>query len=816
MRYIEAGKALNGEDVSAHRLNEEIGSYILCRSCQVFFVLDKERKVVFLSVAKKVAGAFGFDEEKLKGTHFPDIFSGEERKFVKEVFIVSRRLQSFRKMTGLGRRVTFFMDHPDKEATIPLDVAFAPFMGDDGIFKGYVGGINFDEQQLVKPEEKQTIQPETPDPDNVPEHYPCAMFLVDSSLAIRGVNRLFSHITGYEKEEVTGQNMGMLWEDRSVSYPMLQRFCQGGGEMARDGEIWVRHKHGHLIKVRFSGHRYTSKNAPNEQLLAFYFLDITSLEKSLRQKDVLYLISQALNKKGSLQELLKEVHQHLSAIIKVENLMVAFYEEDTNSFTLPYMVDAFDHFASFSAANTMSGVVIRKKKSFYLHKSEIKKFVEDGSIVVQGAVPMVWIGVPMIVDGEAIGVIVAQDYDDEQGLTRDDLNMLEFLSEQIAMVVYRKNTDEKLSEDVELKNRIFSIIAHDLRAPFHSLISLTSLLEEDDELTPEEQKEVFTSLHETSRNGYNLLENLLLWARGREGRHDQYRETLNLKNLTDEVLFFQKHGAQFKDIVLENNISDDLIITSDINKLKTILRNLVSNAVKYSYKGGKVTVSARTRPGKLEVYVSDEGVGMKSEQMEMLFNPARDFTTPGTDNEKGAGLGLHLSKDFVRQMGGEIDVKSKKDQGSTFWFTIPLERQLSDAINISTTMLPQDENDHLKGKAILVAEDMDINYVLLSKILEKQGARVLRAENGQEAVDACEKEYIHAIFMDINMPVMNGIQATRIIHNKYPHIPIIIQTAYASELNMNESKKAGARHYMEKPLNKKSVDKVIRSIFDTS
>ncbi len=814
MRYTEINKVFAEEEVSSQRLNEEVASYSLCRSSQVLWVVDRDYKIVHLSSNYKDPEDLGFDRERLLGSNVLDRFSGDERAFVEEVMIITGQNRASDQMGGLSRRLTFFMDHPDGQSNIPLDVFFAPFIDDEGTLRGFVGGVSIPDNEMEKPEVGGSVELEAIDPENVVDQYLSGVLFIDKELKIRHVNKLFTHITGYAKEEALGQRMDMLWGDRHISFPLLKRFCMGG-QAARDGEIWLQHKRGHLLKLRFSGHRFINKKSPGEQLLAFCFLDITDVEKSLRQKDILYRISQTLNKEEPLNELLKEVHRHLSVIMKVDNLMIAFYDKESQRFTLPYMVDAFDHYSSFPSANTMSNVVIQQKRSYFLHQKEIKEFVEQGSVVVQGGVPSVWIGVPMIVHGEAIGVIVAQDYDADPGLTRDDLSMLEFLSEQVAMVVYRKNTDEQLREDVELKNRIFSIIAHDLRAPFHSLISLTSLLEEDEDLSPEEQKEVFTSLHETSRNGYNLLENLLLWARAREGKHDQFRETLNLRNLVDEVLFFQKHGADFKGIALENNVSNSLIITSDINKLKTILRNLVSNAVKYSFQGGKVVITARTRPGKLEVYVADDGVGIEEEQMKQLFISSRDFTRPGTDNEKGAGLGLHLCKDFVRQLGGEIHVKSEKEKGCTFWFSIPLKNQLSDAVNISITKTAEDEKGRLKGKTILVAEDMDINYVLLNKMLEKMGARVLRANNGQEAVELCQKENPQAIFMDINMPVMNGIQATRIITKEYPHIPVIIQTAYASELNMNESKKAGAQYYMEKPLNKKAVDKVINKIFDS-
>ena len=231
------------------------------------------------------------------------------------------------------------------------------------------------------------------------------------------------------------------------------------------------------------------------------------------------------------------------------------------------------------------------------------------------------------------------------------------------------------------KDKFFSIIAHDLRNPFNSLISLSSgLLDGYVELDPERQKKYFTSINESARNGYKLLENLLQWSRSQTGRIKFHSEEFLVKELTDEALELLESSAFEKDIKISIEIPENLKINGDKDMLNTILRNIISNAVKFTNHGGFVNVSVKkvkfensniNYQHAIEFKISDTGVGISQKNFDNLFRIDVNNSTPGTAKERGSGLGLLLCKEFVKRHGGDLFVESEEGNGSTFSFFIP-------------------------------------------------------------------------------------------------------------------------------------------------
>jgi signal transduction histidine kinase len=224
------------------------------------------------------------------------------------------------------------------------------------------------------------------------------------------------------------------------------------------------------------------------------------------------------------------------------------------------------------------------------------------------------------------------------------------------------------------KDKFFSIIAHDLRSPISTLISLSEVLRTDmDLLSPDQQKEILTSLHDLSRNNLKLLDNLLQWAKMQTGQLVPQPEVFSIMGAIDEVLGFYKVYAADKSIRLENQRSEDVEVYADKNMVRTILRNLISNAIKYTAPEGLVMVGSMREEGMCLVTVQDNGLGMTPDVLDKLFKPDQAKSTRGTADEKGTGLGLLLSKEFVEENGGTIRVESMRGFGSVFRFTIPIK-----------------------------------------------------------------------------------------------------------------------------------------------
>ena len=239
------------------------------------------------------------------------------------------------------------------------------------------------------------------------------------------------------------------------------------------------------------------------------------------------------------------------------------------------------------------------------------------------------------------------------------------ISERIAM-------ENQLKEINSTKDRFFSIIAHDLRSPMGSFKGITKLLADSyKDFTEAEITEIINSLKISSESIYNLLENLLEWANTQRGAINYQPTEINLKLLFNSNITLLKQIADNKNISLQNDLRDDFVLFADANLLNTIIRNLVSNAIKFTPKGGSILLNAETNDYGSVISVKDSGVGITADAISKLFKINEIYTTPGTLNEKGSGLGLILSKEFVNRHGGEIWVESEPGKGSTFKFSLP-------------------------------------------------------------------------------------------------------------------------------------------------
>ena len=239
-----------------------------------------------------------------------------------------------------------------------------------------------------------------------------------------------------------------------------------------------------------------------------------------------------------------------------------------------------------------------------------------------------------------------------------------------------KSVAIKTSELRELnvsKDKFFSIIAHDLKNPFSSIIGISEILKEEIKSGDAATMENYAGLINTSAvQTYRLLENLLEWANSQRGNISFNPVQINLSQLFNEEFIVLNEMAIGKNIELKSFLADNLTIIADKNMIKTILRNLISNAIKFTYKNGKVEVRAMVDDRNVEISVSDSGIGMTKETMAKLFRLDANLSTRGTEDEKGTGLGLFLCKEFVEKHGGKIQVESESGKGSIFKFILPL------------------------------------------------------------------------------------------------------------------------------------------------
>jgi signal transduction histidine kinase len=222
------------------------------------------------------------------------------------------------------------------------------------------------------------------------------------------------------------------------------------------------------------------------------------------------------------------------------------------------------------------------------------------------------------------------------------------------------------------KDIFFSIIAHDLRNPLSSLHELTQIIEENlDQYSQDELKEMIVLQKTAAENLYNLLENLLTWSRVQRGVISYQPQPIDMKWLVSHCLNLLALQAECKQIRLTSSIQEGMFIYADFNMVDTVIRNLISNAIKFTSLGGTVNVSVHTDDRFVEVAVSDTGTGIETEDLSKLFRIDTKYKRLGTNQEEGTGLGLILCKEFVERLGGKIWVESQFGKGTTFRFILP-------------------------------------------------------------------------------------------------------------------------------------------------
>ncbi len=242
----------------------------------------------------------------------------------------------------------------------------------------------------------------------------------------------------------------------------------------------------------------------------------------------------------------------------------------------------------------------------------------------------------------------------------------------------RNKNSEILSQSEELKklnntkNKLFSIIGHDLKNPLNSIIGFADLLHDNyTSLTGDQVKQYSKIIHGSSRSAYQLLENLLDWSRVQTEQLKANPTVINVNELADDIIPLQNAAASAKNIKLVNTINNKLHVLADRNMLNTVVRNLVSNAIKYTEEGGKVTFSASWKKDQVSIVIEDTGIGMTQETIENLFHPEKAQSTPGTAGEKGTGLGVIVSKEFVERNNGRLEVSSVPGKGTIFTIHLP-------------------------------------------------------------------------------------------------------------------------------------------------
>jgi PAS domain S-box-containing protein len=370
---------------------------------------------------------------------------------------------------------------------------------------------------------------------------------------------------------------------------------------------------------------------------------------------------------------------------------------------------------------------------------------------------------------------------------------------------------EKAEESDKLKSAFLHNISHEVRTPMNAIIGFSDLIV-DPSLSTEMRNEFIQTIVQSSNQLLSIITQIISIATIEAGQEKIYEKDTSL-NLIFKMLFDQfSSEADKKNITMKYHTSlpdgDDRIKT-DETKLVQVISNLLSNALKF-IKSGSIEYGYAVKEKNLEFYIKDTGIGIPEEMHEKIFERFRQVESTLAREYEGSGLGLSISKAYVELLGGRIWLSSRLGEGSVFYFTIPHTKIHSDKKS------GNEMHDSLKEKlekpvTILIAEDVDNNYMLLEQYLSDANFNVIRAVNGKEAVEICERNHsIILVLMDLKMPVMDGFEATKRIKEFLPDLPILAQTAYSTESDLERALASGCNDFISKPYKKEDLLNMIR------
>lgn len=407
--------------------------------------------------------------------------------------------------------------------------------------------------------------------------------------------------------------------------------------------------------------------------------DITEIRKNELILEALFKISSAVTRVENLQQLFSEIHDIIKSLMKAENFFIALYDETNNMISFPYFVDKYDPPPQpRKLKRGLTEYILRIKEPMLIDSKKDLELRLKGETELIGEPAAIWLGVPLKINDKVIGVLVIQDYEDETTYGIEEREILNYVSEQIALAINKLSDEQKLKlysnelkELVATKDKLFSIISHDLKSPIQGILGLTELLYEDvDDLSPEEVKGEILEINKSTKNLYKLIENLLDWSRFQTGKIQLSPKTLNAFILVDTVINTLLQTAKLKRITINNNVNPSHFIVGDENLLRSLFHNLISNSIKFTNKDGEINVNSKDIGDKLEFEVADNGIGIKPEDIDkiLLFDSA--LTTLGTSNEKGTGLGLVLCKEIVNAHKGNMKINSEVGKGTKISFDL--------------------------------------------------------------------------------------------------------------------------------------------------
>jgi PAS domain S-box-containing protein len=777
---------------------------------EMVYEVDLTGKVLYAN--KQSLNYFGYTKEQLlKGVYIENIFPESYKVMIQNL----KSLSSPEQVSSneyIGRK---------KDGTLTNIVTHTFAMYHENKIIGYRGVIT----DISKQKEYETqIVREKAFLEHLYNSTPVAIAITSPSGTVSMINREFTHLFGYRLEEAVNKNINDLvvpenYKEEAIRVDHLVTVNQ------REVRQTIRKdKHGNNIHVTLVA---TAIVINNEVVASLgIYRDITAERKNQLLQEILFNISTAALKQYDIKEIYPIIVQELNKIWDTNNFFIALYDKVSETLSLPFFTDEKDNFYEIPTKKTITGWVISNNKSVLLKERDLKALEESGAIDLVGTPCKVWMGVPLKVDDDTIGVMCLQDYNDEEKFSSDDLYFLDFIATQIAIALQRRMmldniilARKKAEEAAQSKQVFMSTMSHEIRTPLNEVIGITNLLLQAN--PREDQMDYIKALKFSGNHLLTLVNDVLDYNKMESGKIIFEQTQFNLGDFLDEIMRSYSFRSKAKNLAFDIKKANDLPkeVIGDPIRLNQILSNLLSNALKFTIHGSiQVIVKELNRTAnqsKIEFLVTDTGIGIPKDKHTFIFDSFTQASSDTTRHFGGTGLGLAICKKLIELQGGTITIDSEPDKGSTFRFVMSFG--ISEKSPLAGGAEVQESFSGLEGKRILVAEDNKINFFVANKFLVGWGIHVTHAENGQIALDILAKEEFDLILMDLHMPVMDGIEATRIIRKsedpKIKDIPIVALTAAIMSESHDKIEDLKINDYVLKPFKPHDLfDRILKHV----
>jgi PAS domain S-box-containing protein len=629
-------------------------------------LIVQDEKIVFSN--SRMSEVTGKPADRLIGMPFAELLDPRDREKVGHNY--RKRLEGSQLPDDYDVRI---MGADEKEIWVLISASRIQWRGDPAVM-----GLLTDITERKREEEKLRFT------QFVLDHMRETAFWADSAGNIIYVNQAACLELGYSSEELLSMNMRDIVHSPGPDY-WKERWEQLGEAGSLIYESCIRHKNGNLIPIEV----HTSILKFNEQEYACGIArNITERKKQqeailMHNRRLQLLLELAQTRETDLQIILDHALEYALQLTSSAIGYIYRYSEADKKFVLnTWSKEVMKECAIvepqtiYQLDNTgIWGEAVRQRKPIIVNdfqaENPFKKGYPEGHVELKR-----YLTVPVFADSQIVAVIgvgnKAEPYDEI------DIVQLNLLAESVWSISRQKEDERKIRDyAIELnelnatKDRLFSIIAHDLRSPFGGILTLSEMLARDKGMYDKEQIAEYAGLiYGAAKNAYALLQNLLEWSLAQMNRVEFTPERIDFNALLQQIVHLLQRQAEDKQVSLEHSSNADIIV-ADRNMLSTVLRNLVSNAIKFTHPSGIVTIRALDRGENIEISVIDTGIGMDSELLARLFKISETVTVPGTEGEKGTGLGLLLCREFIDRHGGSIRVESEVGKGSTFTCIFP-------------------------------------------------------------------------------------------------------------------------------------------------